>query len=199
MIKEMERMLQQEPGASEQRIATFIHMKLTKGEAEFTRTEWSRELQLELHNVSGDVARAMEYGLAVKKRPGRTDYKVFTILPERIQGPVDTDYPGFLGKTMSQLYGYFGNGRFTNLDAKRLAGDKGWKQMRENIGCLVRRRLIEQRKYSHNESEFCLSVNPQDWPVFFLPDDRKKDESARTYTGGSSYTGPAVSYAAAGV
>ena len=199
MIKEMERMLQQEPGASEQRIATFIHMKLTKGEADFTRAEWSRELQLELHNVSGDVARAMEYGLAVRKRPGRTDYKVFTILPERIQGPVDTDYPGFLGKTMSQLYGYFGNGRFTNLDAKRLAGDKGWKQMRENIGCLVRRRLIEQRKYSHNESEFCLSVNPQDWPVFFLPDDRKKDESARTYTGGSSYTGPAVSYAAAGV
>ena len=55
------------------------------------------------------------------------------------------------------------------------------------------------RKYSHNESEFCLSVNPQDWPVFFLPDDRKRDESARTYTGGSSYTGPAVSYAAAGV
>ena len=145
MIKEMETMLQQEPGASEQRIATFIHMKLTKGEADFTRAEWSRELQLELHNVSGDVARAMEYGLAVRKRPGRTDYKVFTILPERIQGPVDTDYPGFLGKTMSQLYGYFGNGRFTNLDAKRLAGDKGWKQMRENIGCLVRRRLIEQR------------------------------------------------------
>ena len=38
--QQMETMLQQESGASEQRIATFIHMKLTKGEADFTRAEW---------------------------------------------------------------------------------------------------------------------------------------------------------------
>ena len=96
MAGELREMAETATNVSRKRIASFLSMKLAKGETEFLRTEWAQEMDIEVSTAEDDVTKTVEYGLTAARHPGPNDLTVYTILPERLKSPVDTDFTVFL-------------------------------------------------------------------------------------------------------
>ena len=123
----------------------------------------------------------------------------YMILPERLAEPVTTDFTDFLRKLMAQLYDRFGKKCFHSSEVRTVVGEKTWKLMRLNIEKLVRRGMVERKRLSRFESEYRILTDPEERPDIFRPIEEESVRPSVSYAGGSSYAGPAVSYAAAGV
>lgn len=199
MIAEAKAMADSAESKSEKRISEFIVMKLTRGETDFTRTEIAKVLGIEQSTAEDDAVRTVEYGMSSTRRDNPNSLMTYTILPERLPAPVTTDFTDFLRKLMAQLYDRFGKKSFHSSEMRALVGEKTWKLMRLNIEKLVRRGMVERKKLSRFESEYRILTDPEERPDIFHPLEEEDVHPSLSYAGGSSYAGPAVSYAAAGV
>ena len=199
MIAEAKAMSDAAESKSEKRISEFIVMKLTRGETDFTRTEIAKVLGIEQSTAEDDAVRTVEYGMSSTRRDNPNSLMTYMILPERLPAPVTTDFTDFLSKLMAQLYDRFSPKCFHSSEMRALVGEKTWKLMRLNIEKLVRRGMVERKKLSRFESEYRILTHPEERPDIFHPLEEEDVHPSFSYAGGSSYAGPAVSYAAAGV